>query len=68
VLAFARHSRVRGDADVRRIAAGCHPPTALEIYLQRETDADAASRLSLLLIVVAAGIVLATAGSVAGPL
>ncbi|ABM13348.1 MULTISPECIES: ABC transporter permease [Mycolicibacterium] len=34
----------------------------LEIYLQRETDADAAVALSLLLIVLAAGIVIATTG------
>lgn len=34
----------------------------LEIYLQRETDADAAVALSLLLIVVAAAIVIASAG------
>ncbi|WP_425003884.1 ABC transporter permease [Mycolicibacterium sp. S3B2] len=41
----------------------------LEIYLQRETDADAAVALSLLLIVVAAAIVIATAGRrLAGPL
>ncbi|KWX68702.1 ABC transporter permease [Mycobacterium sp. NAZ190054] len=40
----------------------------LEIYLQRETDADAAVALSLLLIVVAAVIVVATAGRrLAGP-
>lgn len=41
----------------------------LEIYLQRETDADAAIALSLLLIVVAAVIVIASAGRrLAGPL
>lgn len=41
----------------------------LEIYLQRETDADAAVALSLLLIVVAAAIVIATASRrLAGPL
>jgi molybdate transport system permease protein len=41
----------------------------LEIYLQRETDPDAAVALSLLLIVVAAAIVIATAGRrPAGPL
>ncbi|MGP4057361.1 ABC transporter permease [Mycobacterium sp. 4D054] len=41
----------------------------LEIYLQRETDADAAVALSLLLIVVAAAIVIASAGRrLAGPL
>lgn len=41
----------------------------LEIYLQRETDADAAVALSLLLIVVAAGIVIASASRrLAGPL
>ncbi|GAA2546148.1 ABC transporter permease [Mycolicibacterium diernhoferi] len=41
----------------------------LEIYLQRETDADSAVALSLLLIVVAAGIVIASAGRrLAGPL
>lgn len=41
----------------------------LEIYLQRETDADAAVALSLLLIVVAALIVVASAGRrLAGPL
>lgn len=40
----------------------------LEIYLQRETDPDAAVALSLLLIVVAAGIVVATASRrLAGP-
>ena len=41
----------------------------LEIYLQRETDADAAVALSLLLIVVAAVIVIASASRrLAGPL
>ena len=41
----------------------------LEIYLQRETDADSAVALSLLLIVVAACIVIASAGRrLAGPL
>jgi molybdate transport system permease protein len=41
----------------------------LEIYLQRETDPDAAVALSLLLIVVAAGIVIASASRrLAGPL
>jgi molybdate transport system permease protein len=41
----------------------------LEIYLQRETDPDAAVALSLLLIVVAAGIVVASASRrLAGPL
>jgi molybdate transport system permease protein len=41
----------------------------LEIYLQRETDADAAVALSLLLIVVAAAIVIASASRrLAGPL
>ncbi|MDG4669305.1 ABC transporter permease [Mycobacterium sp. 236(2023)] len=41
----------------------------LEIYLQRETDADAAVALSLLLIVVAALIVVASAGRrLSGPL
>lgn len=40
----------------------------LEIYLQRETDPDAAVALSLLLIVVAAGIVIASASRhLAGP-
>jgi molybdate transport system permease protein len=41
----------------------------LEIYLQRETDPDAAVALSLLLIVVAAGIVIASASRrLAGPI
>jgi len=41
----------------------------LEIYLQRESDADAAVALSLLLIVVAAAIVIASgARRLAGPL
>ena len=41
----------------------------LEIYLQRETDAESAVALSLLLIVVAAAIVIASAGKrLAGPL